>query len=161
MDIAAFAERHHVRVQRDEGGDTVILGKIWKVQPITPYNLRRNPERMAKLDYGHRIYDFGDGRFGLFLMFYVDNDHEIGGSGKSAKWSNAKKKLVAAGFTIRQEGDAEGIALFDPENKAQSRLALKLAGIRVKRQLTEDQRKALADRLAVARAKKAPIQAAA
>ena len=160
MEIAAFAEQHHVRVQRDEGGDTVILGTIWKKQPVTPYNLNRNPERMAKLDYGHRIYDYGDGRFGLLLMFEMDNDHEIGGSGRSAKWANAKKKLVDAGI-IRQEGDAEGITLFDPENKAQSRLALKLAGIRVKRQLTEDQRKALANRLVVARENKAEVRKAA
>lgn len=151
MEIAEFAERHHVRVQRDEGGDTVILGKIWKKQPVTPYNLQRNPERMAKLDYGHRIFDRGDGRFGLFLSFEVDNDSEIGGSGRSAKWANAKKKLVAAGFTIRQEGDAECIALFDPENKVQSRLALKLAGVRIRRVMSPEQRIACAERLAAIR----------
>jgi hypothetical protein len=49
-------------------------------------------------------------------MFPVEDVAEVGGSGKSAKWVNARKKLIAAGFTIRQNGDAEGTALFNPED---------------------------------------------
>jgi hypothetical protein len=71
-----------------------------------------------------------------------------------AKWTYAKKKLTAGGFTIRQDGDTEGTALFNPEDKAQGRLALKIAGARVRRELTQEQRDALAARLAVARAQK-------
>ena len=80
-------------------------------------------------------------------MFPVDGS-------KSPKWANARKKLVNAGFAIKQDGDAEGIALFDPEHKAQARLALKLAGIRT-RELSPERKVALAAQLIAARAKRA------
>jgi hypothetical protein len=85
-------------------------------------------------------------------MFPVDNGHEIGGSGKTAKWTFAKEKLIAAGITILRDGDGEGIALFDAGNKTQARLALKIVGCRVRRQLSPERAQVLADRLAVARA---------
>jgi hypothetical protein len=44
------------------------------------------------------------------------------------KWTNAKKKLLAAGFTVRQNGDTEGTALFNPEDKSQARFAFKITG---------------------------------
>ena len=148
MNIAIFAEKYRVKTRRDECGDTVILGKRWKEQPESR---DMDPGRRGKLQYGHQIFECGDGRLGLWLMFYVDNGREIGGSGKTAKWPNAKKKLIAAGFTVIRDGDAEGIAVFDPENNDQARLALKLAGVRVRRRLSEEQRKLVADRLMVAR----------
>ncbi len=145
MDIAQFAETYRVRTRRDECGETIVCGKLWKAQP--------KPHRM----YGHQIYDHGEGRFGLILMFAVDDGKEIGGSGKSARWNNAKKKLLAAGFTLKQDGDAEGVCLFDPNNKAQSALALKLARVRFRRtvEMTPEQRKAVAERFAAARTKAA------
>jgi hypothetical protein len=57
--------------------------------------------------YGHHVYEHGAGRFGVMLMF-----------DSARKWSNAKKTLIAGGFAIRQNGDTEGTALFDPEDKA-------------------------------------------
>jgi hypothetical protein len=96
MTLVEFAEPYHARTRQDECGETIIPGKLWKEQP--------KDGRMN----GHQIYEHGKGRFELLLMFPVDNDKEIGGSGKSAKWVNARKKLIAAGFTIRQNGDAEG-----------------------------------------------------
>jgi hypothetical protein len=152
VDITEFAEHYHVRTQKHEDGEIVIFGKLWKVQPETKFNRQRNPERMDKLRYGHQVFEYGDGRFGVLLMFPVDNGHEIGGSGKSAKWTYAKEKLTVGGITILRDGDAEGIALFDPENKAQARLALKIAGCRVRRQLSPEKRQALAVRLTAARA---------
>src|SRR5258708_3030516 len=107
MDISAFAERHNIRTRHDECGDAVIFGKLWKKQPETKLNRLRNPKRMDKLHYGHQIFEYGDGRFGLFLMFELDTGSEIGGSGKTAKFGFAKKKLLAADFTIQHEGDAE------------------------------------------------------
>jgi hypothetical protein len=141
MHIEEFSQQYRVRTRRDECGNTVIPGKLWKAQP--------KPTR----SYGHQVFEFDDGRFGVLLMFHVDNGHEIGGSGKSARCANARKTLLLAGFTLHQDGDAEGVALFNPENKAQSRLALKLAGVRKRRvvHLTDKQRKAIADRLATGR----------
>ncbi len=38
-------------------------------------------------------------------------------------------------MVVRQRGDAEGALSFDPENKAQVKIALKLAGVRPKRKV--------------------------
>lgn len=150
MTLVEFAEQYRVRTRQDECGETIIPGKMWKVQPKSNF---AGPNRLWQ--YGNQIYEHGNGQFGLLLMFPVDNGKEIGGSGKSAKWVNAQKKLIAAGFTIRQKGDAEGTALFNPEDKAQARFALKLAGIKTRRQLSPERRAALASQLAAARAQKA------
>jgi hypothetical protein len=61
--------------------------------------------------------------------------------------------LTASGFAIKQNAETEGTALFDPENKAQAKLALKITGARVRRQLSPDKRDALVARLQAARAK--------
>jgi len=63
----------------------------------------------------------------------------------------AKKKLVAAGFEIRQDGDCEGSALFDPHDREQVKLALKLAGIRTRRELSPEKKAILVARLTAGR----------
>ncbi len=105
--------------------------------------------------YGHQIYEHSQpeesvGRFAVLLMFPVDGS-------KSPKWANARKKLVNAGFAIKQDGDAEGVLLFDPTDKSQARLALKLAGIRT-RQLSPERRATLAAQLIAARATRSAAQ---
>jgi|SRR5882724_1994319 len=150
MTLVEFAEQYRVRTRQDECGETIIPGKLWKVQPNSHF---ASPNRLWQ--YGHQIYEHGKGQFGLLLMFGTANGNEIGGTGKSAKWVNAQKKLIAAGFTIRQNGDAEGTALFNPEDKAQARFALKLAGVKARRQLSPERRAALASQLEAARSKKA------
>jgi hypothetical protein len=141
MTIEQFAEKYHARTHKDEG-ETFLPGTLWD-----PPNGRM---------YGHQIYEVGDGRFGLLLMFPVEG-HVDGGPGKSAKWVHARKKLINAGFTLKQDGDAEGVALFNPEDKAQAKIALKLAGIRT-RQLSPERKAALAAQLAEARTKKVACQ---
>lgn len=49
------------------------------------------------------------------------------------RWNWARRKLEAAAFTIWQDGDTEGTALFDPNNQVQAKLALQLVGIKRKR----------------------------
>ncbi len=77
------------------------------------------------------VYEHDDSLLGL--LFLPD---------RPRLWSHAKRKLEAADFTIWQNGDEEGSALFDPTNKAQARLALKVVGIKRKRSLTPEQRSA-------------------
>jgi len=64
-----------------------------------------------------------------------------------AKWTWAKKKLTAAGFVIKQDGDTEGTAVFDAASEEQARLAIKVAGIKRRRVLSEAQKEALKQRL--------------
>jgi hypothetical protein len=117
MNIQEFGERHRVKVRKDECGDLAIFGRMWKHQP------------KVGRQYGHHIYERGDGQLVVCLMF----------DDSPKKWTYAKRKLAAAGFAIRQDGCGEGTALFDPANAKQSRLAIRLAGARVKRTLTPEQ----------------------
>jgi len=86
----------------------------------------RNPLR--------HVYDHGDGkRFGVLLLLKTKQ-----------QWTYAKRQLLDAGFTIKQNGETEGTALFNPEDPAQVKLAFKLARINPKRVMSESQRLALA-----------------
>jgi hypothetical protein len=86
---------------------------------------------------GH-LYEHSDGtHFGVLLMFATKH-----------QWSSAKKTLMGAGFTIRQDGDTEGTALFNPADHSQAQLALRVAGVRFRRVLTDGQRQAAATHLA-------------
>lgn len=49
------------------------------------------------------------------------------------KWNSVRRTLEAAGMRIKQNGDVDGVALFDPANKAQARLGLKVARVKAKR----------------------------
>ena len=131
MNIDQFAVTHHARVRKDECGEPIINGKLWKRQPT--------PGRM----YGHHISENGDGRFGVMLMF-----------DSARKWNNAKKILTASGFTIKQNADTEGTALFEPANKTQAKLAMKITGARIRGQLSPEKRDALVARLQLARSQK-------
>ena len=140
MDTKEFASAYKVRAKQDGCGDLIILGKRFA---------KDMPDRV---EYHSHVFDYEDGEhFGVCLMFAPSGD---GTSGKSAKWTYAKQKLMAAGFTIRQDGDAEGIGLFDPANQAQARLALRLAEVKTRRPLSPEKAEALAARLQAARAAK-------
>ena len=135
MDISAFSEKYRVRTKRDSCGD-----------PIIPGNAR--PKDMPqRVEYASHIYENGDGRFGLCLLFET-----------KIRWTYAKKSLEDAGFLIRQNGDTEGTALFDPDNWKQARLAIKLARIRNRKILSPEQRVIIAERLKRARESKKPSQ---
>ncbi|MFZ0232410.1 MAG: hypothetical protein WA306_09345 [Candidatus Acidiferrales bacterium] len=66
------------------------------------------------------------------------------------KWTFAKKAMLAAGLQIRQDGDTEGIAVFNPEDKIQARAAIKFAGVKPKRQISPEQKAVLVTRAAYA-----------
>src|ERR1700758_3198729 len=106
--IEKFAETHRLRVSKDECGDPVIRGR------------KR-----------HQIFDNGDGRLGVLLVF-----------SSPKKWNNCRKLVTAAGFQSRQDASTEGTALFNPGDDEQSKLAIKITGVRPKLALTTEQKKA-------------------
>jgi hypothetical protein len=112
-----FAVNHRLRTRKDGCGDYVIPG-----------------------ENQHQIFDNGDGRLGVLLMFDT-----VG------KWNNRRKLMTAAGFESRQDAETEGTCLFDPTDRAQAKLAIKLTGARAKRVLSPEKAKALAERLKAAR----------
>ena len=119
--IEKFAETHRLRVRKDECGDPVIPGRK-----------------------GHQIFDNGDGRLGVMLMFDC-----------SKEWNKRRKVLSAAGFALRQDARTEGTALFNPGDHEQSKLAMKITGVRAKLALTPEQKKARSARLETYRRGKA------
>jgi hypothetical protein len=54
-------------------------------------------------------------------------------------------------MTLRQNGDAEGAFSFDPGNPVQAKLAIRIAGVKAKRQVSPEQRARTAKMLAAAR----------
>src|SRR5215471_2020375 len=71
-----------------------------------------------------QIYDHESGQFGV--MFLMDG---------AGAWNNRRKACEAAGMKCIQDGDTEGTLLFDPENRDQAKLAVRLVGARIKRQV--------------------------
>lgn len=116
--LTRFAEHRRLKIRRDECGDRIISGRR-----------------------GDHIYDMGDGRLAVCLMFPT-----------KMRWTYAKKKLRGAGFIVRQDGDTEGTATFDPDDGAQARLAIRITRARVKRQASPAQLAALQKALASKRA---------
>ena len=53
-------------------------------------------------------------------------------------WRKISAQCVVAGMTMRQCGDAEGALSFDPLNPEHIRLAMRLAGVRPRRQLSAE-----------------------
>ena len=118
MELTTFAERHSLKVRRDSCGDEIIPGK---------------PRSAARQEDRCHLYDNGDDRFGIVLL--VDS---VG------KWHNRRDRLVAAGFTVVQDGHGEGTLLFNPADSKQVRAAIKEAGLRIRKPATPAQLAALA-----------------
>ena len=114
MQIDQLAEQHRLRTRRDECNDTIIPGRVGQ------------------------IYENGAGRLGVLYMPDSDAKHEP----HPTRWNNRRRKLLAAGCQIKNDGDGEGVALFDPENQAQVRLAIQVAGVKRRRLLSPDARAA-------------------
>ena len=72
---------------------------------------------------GH-IYEYGEGLLGVLIL-------PMNGQGRI--WANARGRLEDAGCQIWQDGDTEGTALFDPQDHAQAKLAIRLVGAKPKR----------------------------
>ncbi|MGA8309633.1 MAG: hypothetical protein WB755_06360 [Terriglobales bacterium] len=114
MTLANFAEKNRLKVKRDDCGDTIILGK-----------------------QGY-LYEYSATELGVMFM-PPRTESEPWGRWRPKAWGNFKRAAAAAGMTLRQNGDTEGCLSFDPENKAQVKVALKIAQVRPKRQRTPEQ----------------------
>jgi hypothetical protein len=108
MTLKEFSLAHRLRIKIDGCGDSVIPGRA-----------TAGGSRIE--DRGH-VYDLGDGRFGVCLLFAT-----------ARKFGHAAKLVAAAGFTPRQIGQSEGVFLFDPTDSAQASAALKACGIKKRR----------------------------
>ena|SRR5437870_4490581 len=94
---------------------------------------------------GHsHLYEYDDEVLGVLIMPVPPRS--------SQSWTRIRASFEAAGMAIRQNGDAEGAATFDPSNRDQVRLALRYAGIKKRRVASPGQIAARNRGLAVIRA---------
>jgi hypothetical protein len=114
MTLADFAEKNRLKVKRDDLGDAIIVGK-----------------------QGH-LYKFSTTELGVMFM-PPRTESEPWGRWCPKTWGNFRRAAVAAGMTLRQNGDSEGCLSFDPTSKEQTKLAIKIAQVRSKRQRTPEQ----------------------
>jgi hypothetical protein len=116
LNIQQFAEANRLRTKEDSCGERLIPGKQFCTD--TP----------KRVEYRSHVYEHGTGQLGVCLLF-----------NSARKWEAAKRKMVDAGLTIRQNAHTEGTALFNSGDKNQVRLVLKLAGIKTRRTATAAQ----------------------
>jgi hypothetical protein len=115
FNLENFAAEHNLKTKRDSCGEPLIV----------PGNPRRSE------DVSH-VYEHSEGVLGLVLLYDTPT-----------LWHNAKKRLTGLGFTVHQDGETEGILLFDPTNTIQVQAAIKTAGLKKHRRFSETGRTAL------------------
>jgi hypothetical protein len=102
--LESFARTKRLKVKRDESGDVVVVGKLGQ------------------------LYQHGDGLVGLVL---------ISPSGDNPKLDNTlrsrMRKALQAGLELHQRGDYESSFVFNPQDRSQAQLAIRLVGIRRRR----------------------------
>lgn len=87
----------------------------------------------ASVIFGSRgnLYEYGPSELGLMILS-PDNEPN------PRLWALVKKSCLEAGMILRQNGDGEGAFSFDCENRNQAKLAIKLTGVRPKKQISAE-----------------------
>lgn len=114
MNLAEFAAKYHLKVKKDSCDDLLIPGRV---------------KDAKRVEDNHHIYQ---GLLGSLIVYF--NFPSVG------RWNSVRKKLDQPGVFPLKLLKYEGYFGFDPENELLVKLILKLAKIRVKRQLTPEQK---------------------
>ena len=123
--INAFAQQHHLKTVMDECGERIIPGK-------------RNTANHVFF-YGNWPGESDPRTLGVKFM----PDPHGKRPPTREQWNNRRRALEAAGCAIVCDADGEGYARFDPTDTRQFQTALRVAGIRPRRQLSLEYRELL------------------
>ncbi|MBI2900069.1 MAG: hypothetical protein HYY17_07775 [Planctomycetes bacterium] len=95
----------------------------------------RRDEDWTEIVRGKRgqVYDYGDGHSLAVLLSLPTARH----------WTLARRRLLAAALTSRQNGDTEGTLTFNPADEGQVNAALREAKIKTRRVASPAQAEAL------------------
>lgn len=85
-----------------------------------------------------QIYEHGRGWFGVMV---------IGRNASARVWGNVRRVLTAVGFALHQDGDSEGSLIFNGDNEAQCREAIRIMGAFRRRRYSPESLKKLTDRV--------------
>jgi hypothetical protein len=88
-------------------------------------------ERVIKGKSG-QIYEHSEGELGVIYITSATKAPRI------RRWRQMSSACLAAGMTLQQMGDAEGCLSFNPTNPEHVQLAIKLAGVKRKRQVSPE-----------------------
>lgn len=119
MTLTEFADRYRLKIKKDSCDDPIIPGRVKGT---------RRPED------NHHVYE-SSGQLFAYLTFPT-----VG------RWNSARKKLEAAGAAPVMTCRYEGFIMFNPADESLVQLLLKTARIRVKRQLSEEQKAQIRER---------------
>jgi hypothetical protein len=113
MTIKDFADHHRLKLRRGPDDIDVIPGR----------------EGLSN------IFEYGADVLAVMVLPYIRPEDAT-----AHRWRTARAAFESAGMVIRQDGDCEGTATFDPANPTQVKLAIKYAKVRPKRQISDAQR---------------------
>jgi hypothetical protein len=113
MTLQEFADKYKVKIKKDSCDDSIIPGKLKGAQ---------------RVEDNHHVFE-AQGKFSVYLNMPT-----------TGRWSGATKRLLAAGAYRQMTGRMDGYLGFDPDDEPLVKLVLKTAKIRVRRQLTEEQK---------------------
>jgi hypothetical protein len=83
-----------------------------------------------------QLYEFSDSRLGVIYSSAIKGGSRY--KDKTSQRNNtAQAECLAVGMTLEQQGDLECSFSFDPSDSKQSRVAIKTAGAKAKRQYSE------------------------
>lgn len=127
MNLDQFQEHYKIsptRRKKDSLDEPLLMGKFEKglVDKDRP-------------EAHHHVYDV-DGT--LYAYFNYPT---------RARANSARKQLIGAGALSGSIGEEDFIMVFDPENITLSKLVIRLAGIRIKKIISDEQRAAMKARL--------------
>ena len=114
MNLAEFADENRLHLRRDECDEQIIPGRQGQ------------------------IYRYDDGSLGVMFM-PPKTKQEPWGRWQPKRWTYYKKLAAKLGMIRIQNGDSEGCHTFDPANREEVRLALRIAGIKRKRLMSPKQ----------------------
>jgi hypothetical protein len=98
---------------------------------------------------GHILDGFADGKLGVYVR-----------SQSPKGWTYARRGMEATAMTVKQDGDVDGVAVFDPANREQAQLATKVTGARIRRMAGPPSPAQIAARAAFADRQRKPLIAA-
>ena len=124
--IHKFAENNRMRVTRDDCGDAIIAGKQGQ------------------------LYSYTESEMGVMFLPPKTTEYSCG-RWCPKLWGSFKRAAALIGMALKQDGDSEGCLSFDPQNAEQVKLAVKIAKVRIRKELSPERKAALAATLAVAR----------
>jgi hypothetical protein len=113
----------------------------------------REDDHVILVGKAGQIYEYSDALLGVMFITPATK------APRPRVWNNLSAQCVLAGMTLRQDGDAEGALSFYPANPAQVALALKLAGVKRKRQASAKQLANLAKGVPFHKSSATPIEA--